>query len=68
MDGFFAFLGEKRSKAVDVAVMDVGKPLCNSTKAKAPQAAIFFDKFHLLRDVKPWARPWTRFENRNTGD
>jgi hypothetical protein len=39
MDGFFAFLGEKRSKAVDVAVMDVGKPLCNSTKAKAPQAA-----------------------------
>jgi hypothetical protein len=51
MDEFFAFLGDKRSKAVEVAVMDMWKPFRNSTKINAPQAAILFDKFHILRHL-----------------
>lgn len=31
--------------------MDMWKPFRNSTEAKAPQAAILFDKFHVLRHL-----------------
>ena len=31
--------------------MDMWKPFRNSTKAHAPQAAILFDKFHVLRHL-----------------
>ena len=48
MDGFFAFLGERSSKRVRLAVMDMWKPFRKSTNKKAPQAAILFDKFHIL--------------------
>jgi transposase len=51
MDEFFAFLGDKRSEQIEVAVMDMWKPFRNSTKRKAPQAAILFDKFHILRHL-----------------
>ena len=45
MDMFFAFLGERRSKRIRLAVMDMWKPFLKSTNKKAPQAAILFDKF-----------------------
>ena len=45
---FFAFLGERSSKRVRLAVMDMWKPFRKSTNKKAPQAAILFDKFHIL--------------------
>jgi transposase len=48
MDMFFAFLGERSSKRVRLAVMDMWKPFRKSTNKKAPQAAILFDKFHIL--------------------
>ena len=48
MDEFFAFLGAKRSKRVRLAVMDMWKAFENSTHKNAPQAAILFDKFHIL--------------------
>jgi len=51
MDAFFAFLGERRSKQVRLAVMDMWKPFRNSTNKKAPQAAILFDKFHILKHL-----------------
>jgi transposase len=51
MDKFFAFLGEKSSKKIDVAVMDMWKPFRNSTKRNAPQAAVLFDKFHIIRHL-----------------
>ena len=51
MDEFFAFLGEGRSKKVRLAVMDMWKPFRNSTTKKAPEAAILFDKFHILRHL-----------------
>jgi transposase len=51
MDEFYAFLGERRTKRVRLAVMDMWKPFRNSTNKKAPQAAILFDKFHILRHL-----------------
>lgn len=51
MDQFYAFLGEEKAKQIRLAVMDMWKPFRNSTKAKAPQAAILFDKFHILRHL-----------------
>ena len=48
MDGFFAFLGERSSKRVRLAVMDMWNPFRKSTNKKAPHAAILFDKFHIL--------------------
>ena len=51
MDQFYAFLGEEKSKKIRLAVMDMWKPFRNSTMKKAPQAAILFDKFHVIRHL-----------------
>ena len=53
MDEFFKWLGIKKSKQIRLAVMDMWKAFRNSTlKAEhAPQAAILFDKFHVLRHL-----------------
>lgn len=51
MDRFFAFLGPENSRNIRVAVMDMWKPFRTSTQAHAPQAAIVFDKFHILRHL-----------------
>ena len=51
MDEFYRFLGPQKSKKVRLAVMDMWKPFRNSTQANAPQAAILFDKFHVLRHL-----------------
>ena len=51
MQMFYDWLGPKHSKAVRLAVMDMWKPFRNATSAAAPQAAILFDKFHILRHL-----------------
>jgi transposase len=51
MDMFYAFLGKKNAKKVRLAVMDMWKPFRNSTQVHAPNAAILFDKFHVLRHL-----------------
>lgn len=51
MDAFYAFLGDKSSKSIRLAVMDMWKAFSKSTKRNAPQAAILFDKFHVLRQL-----------------
>ncbi len=51
MDLFFAWLGPKKSKRIRLAVMDMWKPFRNSTRRNAPQAAILFDKFHIMRPL-----------------
>ena len=51
MDEFYAFLGPKRSQRVRLAVMDMWKPFRHSANRHAPQAAILFDKFHVLRHL-----------------
>jgi transposase len=51
MDRFFAFLGPENSQNIKVAVMDMWKPFRTSTQTHAPQAAVVFDKFHILRHL-----------------
>ena len=51
MDEFFTWLGPKKCKRVQLAVMDMGKPFRNSTGRNAPQASILFDKFHIMRHL-----------------
>ena len=51
MAQFYDWLGDKRSRGVRLAVMDMWKPFRNATNARAPQAAILFDKFHIIRHL-----------------
>lgn len=51
LDGFYAFLGEKKAKKIRLAVMDMWKAFTNSTRRNAPQAAILYDKFHVIKHL-----------------
>jgi transposase len=48
---FYDWIGEKKSRGIRLAVMDMWKPFRNVTNARAPQAAILFDKFHVMRHL-----------------
>jgi len=48
---FYDWLGEKKTRGVRLAVMDMWKPFRNVTATRAPQAAILFDKFHIMRHL-----------------
>ena len=54
---FYDWLGEKKTRGIRLAVMDMWKPcgwpraIRNATVARAPQAAILFDKFHIMRHL-----------------
>lgn len=52
LDRFFKELGPKKSRKVQLAVIDMWKAFHNSTQRNAPQAAILFDKFHVLRHLQ----------------
>ena len=47
----YDWLGLKKSRKIKLAVMDMWKPFRNVTTARAPQAAILFDKFHIMRHL-----------------
>ncbi len=51
MDEFYRFIGEKKARKIRLAVMDMWKPFRNSTARQAPQAAVLFDKFHVMRHL-----------------
>jgi len=51
LDLFFAWLGPKKGKGIRLAVMDMWKAFYNSSRRNAPQAAILFDKFHIMRHL-----------------
>ena len=50
MGEFYARLGTKSAR-IRLAVMDMWKPFRLATAAHAPQAAILFDKFHVMRHL-----------------
>jgi len=51
LDQFFTWLGPKKCRRVRLAVMDMWKAFSNSTRRAAPEAAILFNKFHILRHL-----------------
>ena len=48
---FYACLGPKKSRRIRLAVMDMWKPFRTATARHAPDAAILFDKFHIMRHL-----------------
>jgi transposase len=51
LDLFYGWLGKKKSQRIQLAVMDMWKAFHQSTRKHAPQAAILFDKFHVIRHL-----------------
>jgi transposase len=51
MAQFYDWLGENKAQRLRLAVMDMWKPFRTVTNERAPQAAILFDKFHVLRHL-----------------
>jgi transposase len=51
MAQFYDWLGENKTQRLRLAVMDMWKPFRTVAHARAPQAAILFDKFHVLRHL-----------------
>lgn len=51
MDMFYQWLGEKKAKKIRLSVMDMWKAFEKSTKKNAPQSAILYDKFHVIRHL-----------------
>jgi len=51
MQQFYDEIGPKKAQKIRLAVMDMWKPFRNATQERAPQAAILFDKFHILRHL-----------------
>ncbi|MGZ6203254.1 MAG: ISL3 family transposase [Thermodesulfobacteriota bacterium] len=51
LDLFFQQLGPKKSRRIRLAVIDMWKAFRKSTQKYAPQAAILFDKFHIVRHL-----------------
>ena len=51
MAQFYAWLGAKKSGKIRLVVMDMWKPFRNVAQDRAPQAAILFDKFHIMRHL-----------------
>src|SRR6266849_2362600 len=51
MSQFYDWLGQRKSSRIRLAVMDMWKPFRLATNAHAPQAAILFDKFHVMRHL-----------------
>lgn len=48
---FYQWLGPKKSKHIRLAVMDMWKAFENSALEHIPQAAILYDKFHVMRHL-----------------
>lgn len=51
LDMFYEWLGSKKTKKIRLAVMDMWKAFKKSTQKNAPEAAILFDKFHVMRHL-----------------
>jgi len=51
MDEFYRYLGLKSSQKIRLAIMDMWLSFEKSAKKNIPQAAILYDKFHIMRHL-----------------
>lgn len=51
IDVFYKDLGPERCSKIEIAVMDMWKAFRNSAEKNIPQAAILFDKFHVIKHL-----------------
>jgi len=64
MDQFWAHLGPKKAAKVRLCVMDMWPPFEMSATKNAPQAAILYDKFHVMRKLSEALDDVRRYEYR----
>ena len=51
VEGFFDELGPRRCQTLQAVSMDMWRPYIDTVKARAPQATICFDRFHVVRHL-----------------
>ena len=51
MDMFYDWLGPKKSKKIQLAVMDMWAAFANSAQKNIPHADILYDKFHVMKHL-----------------
>lgn len=51
LDVFYQWLGPRKAKKIRLAVMDMWRAFEKSTKKNVPEAAILYDKFHIMRHL-----------------
>jgi transposase len=51
LNRFYEWLGPEKCSQIKLAVMDMWKAFEKSTRKHAPQAAILYDKFHVMRHL-----------------
>lgn len=51
LDEFFAWLGKRKSRHIQVVCLDMWKPYLASVKRHTPQATLVFDRFHLVQHL-----------------
>jgi transposase len=51
LDLFFKDLGERKTRRIKLAAMDMWKPFFNSAKKNVPTAQVVYDKFHIVRHL-----------------
>ena len=50
-DLFFEWIGEPKTRHIELAAMDMWKPFYNSAKRNIPDVQIVYDKFHVMRHL-----------------
>lgn len=51
LDSFFSFFGQERTEQLKGICCDMWPAFIKAVKAKAPQATLVFDKFHIVRKI-----------------
>lgn len=51
LDLFFQWLGEAKTRGIELVAMDMWKPFFNSVKRNVPSAHVVYDKFHIMRHL-----------------
>ena len=51
MDKFYEWLGPEKCKKIELVIMDMWKAFRNSAEKNVPNAAILFDKFHIVQHL-----------------
>jgi transposase len=51
MDKFYEWLGLEKCKKIELVIMNMWKPFRNSAEKIIPNAAILFDKFHVVQHL-----------------
>ena len=67
LERFFDFLGEDRSKRLEAVCCDMWRSYVNAVRARAPQALIVFDKFHIVSHLGKAVNEVRREEIREKG-